>query len=131
MKKVLFALSVIGLTAMVSCKKDESKVEEVTTTEVNSPTEEAPVVEQTTETTVAVPKFSNDEVQKLANEYADYYAQVLAATKAGDATKIKELQTKGAEWATKTQALAAKMTPDDAKKWAEFAQALATAQTGK
>ena len=131
MKKVLFALSVVGLTTMVSCKKDEVKVEteSVDTTAVDT---EAPVVEETkTTTTVEVPTFSNDEVQKFASDYAKYTEDVIAAAKSNDAAKVAELQTKASEWATKSQAAVAKMTPEDAKKWSEFATALANAQAAK
>lgn len=131
MKKVLFALSVVGLTTMVSCKKDEVKVEteSVDTTAVETA---APVVEETkTTTTVEVPTFSNDEVQKFASDYAKYTEDVIAAAKSNDAAKVAELQTKASEWATKSQAALAKMTPEDAKKWSEFATALANAQAAK
>ena len=131
MKKVLFALSVVGLTTMVSCKKDEVKVEteSVDTTAVETA---APVVEETkTTTTVEVPTFSNDEVQKFASDYAKYTEDVIAAAKSNDAAKVAELQTKASEWATKSQAAVAKMTPEDAKKWSEFATALANAQAAK
>lgn len=131
MKKVLFALTVVGLTTMVSCKKDEVKVEteSVDTTAVETA---APVVEETkTTTTVEVPTFSNDEVQKFASDYAKYTEDVIAAAKSNDVAKVAELQTKASEWATKSQAALAKMTPEDAKKWSEFATALANAQAGK
>lgn len=131
MKKVLFALTVVGLTTMVSCKKDEVKVEteSVDTTAVETA---APVVEETkTTTTVEVPTFSNDEVQKFASDYAKYTEDVIAAAKSNDAAKVAELQTKASEWATKSQVALAKMTPEDAKKWSEFATALANAQAAK
>lgn len=124
-------LSVVGLTTMVSCKKDEVKVEteSVDTTAVETA---APVVEETkTTTTVEVPTFSNDEVQKFASDYAKYTEDVIAAAKSNDAAKVTELQAKASEWATKSKAALAKMTPEDAKKWGEFATALANAQAAK
>ena len=131
MKKVLFALSVVGLTTMVSCKKDEVKVETETVDSTAVETA-APVVEETTTTTtVEVPTFSNDEVQKFASDYAKYTEDVIAAAKSNDAAKVAELQAKASEWATKSQAALAKMTPEDAKKWSEFATALANAQAAK
>lgn len=131
MKKVLFALSLVSLTAMVSCKKEEVKVE-ATTIDSTAVTTEAPVVEETTTTTsVTVPTFSNDEVQKFATDYAKYTEDVMAATKSNDAAKITELQAKAAEWASKSQAVTAKMTPEDAKKWGEFVTSLANAQAAK
>ena len=131
MKKVLFALSLVGLTAMVSCKKEEVKVE-ATTVDSTATKTDAPV-ETTTETTtsVTVPTFSNDEVQKFASDYAKYTEDVMAAAKSNDAAKITELQAKATEWATKSQAVMAKMTPEDAKKWGEFVTSLANAQTAK
>jgi hypothetical protein len=131
MKKVLFALSLVGLTAMVSCKIEEVKVE-ATTVDSTATKTDAPV-ETTTETTtsVTVPTFSNDEVQKFASDYAKYTEDVMAAAKSNDAAKITELQAKATEWATKSQAVMAKMTPEDAKKWGEFVTSLANAQTAK
>lgn len=130
MKKLLFGLSILGMVAMVSCKDAETKTEEATETEATG-TEETTVTEtETADATsaVEVPKFSNEEVQKFADDYAAYYADVIAVTKSGDAAKIAELQTKATEWATKTQSVMTKMSPDDAKKWGEFATALATSQ---
>jgi len=128
MKKVLFALSVVGLTAMVSCKKEEVKVETETVDSTAVPTE-APVVEETeTTTTIEVPTFSNDELQKFASDYAKYTEDVIKAGQDKDAAKVAELQAKATEWTSKAQAAAAKMTPEDAKKWADFATALANAQ---
>ena len=129
MKKVLFALSVVGLTAMVSCKKEEVKVETETKDTTAVTETEAPVVEETkTTTTVEVPTFSNNEVQKLASDYAKYTEDVIKAGQDKDAAKVAELQAKATEWTSKAQAAAAKMTPEDAKKWADFATAIANAQ---
>ncbi|MFC6097152.1 hypothetical protein ACFPVY_10905 [Flavobacterium qiangtangense] len=130
MRKVLFGLSVIGMTAMVSCKKEEVKTEETPATEVTA-TEETPATEtpaETTTATVEVPKFSTPEMQKFADEYAAYSTEAMAAAKSGDAAKITALQAKGTEWATKTTAAMSKMTPEDAQKWSTFATALAQEQ---
>jgi len=130
MKKVLFGLSVIGMTAMVSCKKEEAKTEDAPATEVTA-TEETPATETpavTTTTTVEVPKFSTPEMQKFADEYAAYTAEAIAVSKSGDAAKITALQAKAQEWATKTTAAMSKMTPEDAQKWSTFATALAQEQ---
>ncbi len=97
-------------------------------------TEEAPATETKTETAAPaeatassdVPKFSSPEVQQLANEYGTFMKESYEAAKSGNAAKVQELQAKATEWATKTQAAAAKMTPEDAKLWGEYAQKLAT-----
>jgi hypothetical protein len=132
MKKVLFALSLVALTAMVSCKDKEKVETETTTVDTTATKTDAPVVEETTTTTsVTVPTFSNDEVQKFANDYAKYTEDVMAAAKSNDAEKIKDLQAKATEWATKSQAAMSKMTPEDVKKWGEFTTSLAKTQAAK
>ncbi|HEX8574813.1 MAG TPA: hypothetical protein VF677_00820 [Flavobacterium sp.] len=132
MKKVLFALSLVALTAMVSCKDKEKVETETTTVDTTATKTDAPVVEETTTTTsVTVPTFSNDETQKFANDYAKFMEDYMAAAKSNDAEKIKELQAKATEWATKSQGAMSKMTPEDAKKWSEFATSLANAQAAK
>ncbi|CEN38072.1 conserved exported hypothetical protein [Capnocytophaga canimorsus] len=52
---------------------------------------------------VEVPKFKSPEVQKFADEYANYYKEVSEAVKSGSAEKVQQLQTKATEWATKSQ----------------------------
>lgn len=128
MKKVLFALSIVGLTAMVSCKKEEVKVETESVDTSTSATD-APVVEETTTTTtVEVPKFSTNELQTFASDYAKYSEDVIKASQDNDASKLADLQGKAGEWSAKAKEAAAKMTPEDAQKWADFSKALADAQ---
>ena len=73
-----------------------------------------------------VPKFSNEEVQKFAEEYAAYYKEVFEANKAKDAAKLAELGQKGQDLAKSAQEKLTKMTPEDAKLWADWAQKIAT-----
>ncbi|MFJ1354120.1 hypothetical protein ACILDV_08425 [Capnocytophaga canimorsus] len=69
---------------------------------------------------VEVPKFKSPEVQKFADEYANYYKEVSEAVKSGSAEKVQQLQTKATEWATKSQEYLSKMTAEDAKTWSEW-----------
>ena len=69
-----------------------------------------------------VPRFSNQEVQKFAEEYAAYNKEVIEAYKAKDAAKVAELGQKGLDLAKSAQEKMTKMSAEDAKKWDEWAQ---------
>ena len=73
-----------------------------------------------------VPRFSNQEVQKFAEEYARYYKEILKAVKEKDAVKIAELGQKGQDLAKSAQEKMTKMSAEDAKVWGEWAQKIAT-----
>ena len=120
MKKLVFALGAVVMLSMVSCGKKET------------PAEQPAAEEKAAEGDVAgafadVPKFSNEETQKFAEEYAAYYKEVLEASKAKDAAKLAELGQKGQELAKTAQEKMTKMSAEDAKVWAEWAQKIAAA----
>ena len=73
-----------------------------------------------------VPRFSNQEVQKFAEEYAQYYKEILKAVKEKDAVKIAELGQKGQDLAKSAQEKMIKMSAEDAEVWGEWAQKIAT-----
>lgn len=131
MKKVFLTLTVIGLVTLTSCKSEEKKVEDATENATEEVTEEAAeaaeAIDNTAAAVSAVPQFSNAEVQQFADDYAKYYAEVKTAMTSGDQTKIMELQKKSVEWAQKAQEFTQKMTPEDAKKWADWSQKIAAA----
>ena len=136
MKKLVFALGAVAMLSMVSCGKKETPAEKPATEEAaaDSTAQEAaqPAAEEkAAEGDVAgafadVPKFSNEEVQKFAEEYAAYYKEVLEAAKAKDAAKSAELAQKAQDLAKSAQEKMTKMTPEDAKVWGEWAQKIAT-----
>ena len=133
MKKLVFALGAVAMLSMVSCGKKETPAEKPATETADSTAQEAaqPAVEEKAAEGVAgalseVPKFSNEETQKFAEEYAAYYKEVLEASKAKDAAKIAELGQKGQDLAKSAQEKMTKMTPEDAKVWGEWAQKIAT-----
>ena len=135
MKKLVFALGAVAMLSMVSCGKKETPAEKPATEEAaaDSTAQEAaqPAAEEKAAEGVAgalseVPKFSNEETQKFAEEYAAYYKEVLEASKAKDAAKIAELGQKGQDLAKSAQEKMTKMTPEDAKVWGEWAQKIAT-----
>ena len=133
MKKLVFALGAVAMLSMVSCGKKETPAEKPATEEAAKEGEatEQPAAEEKAAEGVAgalseVPKFSNEETQKFAEEYAAYYKEVLEASKAKDAAKVAELGQKGQDLAKSAQEKMTKMTPEDAKLWADWAQKIAT-----
>ena len=133
MRKLVFALGAVAMLSMVSCGKKETPAEKPATEESAKEGEatEQPAAEEKAAEGVAnafadVPKFSNEEVQKFAEEYAAYYKEVFEANKAKDAAKLAELGQKGVDFAKSAQEKLTKMTPEDAKLWADWAQKIAT-----
>ena len=132
MKKLVFALGAVAMLSMVSCGKKETPAEKPATEEAKEgEATEQPAAEEKAAEGVAgalseVPKFSNEEVQKFAEEYAAYYKEVLEASKAKDAAKVAELGQKGQDLAKSAQEKMTKMSAEDAKVWGEWAQKIAT-----
>ena len=134
MRKLVFALGAVAMLSMVSCGKKETPAEQPATEETakgGEATEQPVAEEKAAEGDVAgafadVPKFSNEEVQKFAEEYAAYYKEVFEAYKAKDAAKSAELAQKAQDLAKSAQEKMTKMTPEDAKLWADWAQKIAT-----
>jgi hypothetical protein len=126
MKKLFAVLALVGV--MTSCKdkkKEEKKPEETTTTTPPS-TETTPPAETTPTASVpGVPTFSDPEVQKFANEYGAFMAEYKNGMK--DPAKMAELSKTMQEWSGKAQKIGMKLasTPDEAKKWADWAMAMA------
>ncbi len=133
MKKLVFALGAVAMLSMVSCGKKETQAEKPAAEAADSTAQEAaqPAAEEKAAEGVAgalseVPKFSNEETQKFAEEYAAYYKEVLEAAKAKDAAKSAELAQKAQDLAKSAQEKMTKMTPEDAKAWGEWAQKITT-----
>lgn len=129
MKKTIFILGAFVALSLASCKKEEAKTPEAATTE-KAAEKVTDVVESSD-----VPKFSDPEITKFAEEYNTYVKEMMAASKAQDATKIQELSAKAQEWATKSQTAMAKMTTEDQKLWTDYytklAQDMTNAAMGK
>ena len=135
MRKLVFALGAVAMLSMVSCGKKETPAEKPATEEAAKEGEateqpaaegEKPAEGEAAGALSEVPKFSNEEVQKFAEEYAAYYKEVLDAYKAKDAAKSAELAKKAQDLAKSAQEKMTKMTPEDAKVWGEWAQKIAT-----
>ena len=134
MKKLVFALGAVAMLSMVSCGKKETQAEkpaaeaaaDSTAQEAAQPAAEEKAAEGVAGALSEVPKFSNEETQKFAEEYAAYYKEVLEAAKAKDAAKSAELAQKAQDLAKSAQEKMTKMTPEDAKAWGEWAQKITT-----
>ena len=134
MRKLVFALGAVAMLSMVSCGKKETPAEkpateaaaDSTAQETSEPAAEEKAAEGVAGALSEVPKFSNEETQKFAEEYAAYYKEVLEAAKAKDAAKSAELAQKAQDLAKSAQEKMTKMTPEDAKVWGEWAQKIAT-----
>ena len=134
MRKLVFALGAVAMLSMVSCGKKETPAEkpaaeaaaDSTAQEAAQPAAEEKAAEGVAGALSEVPKFSNEETQKFAEEYAAYYKEVLEAAKAKDAAKSAELAQKAQDLAKSAQEKMTKMTPEDVKVWGEWAQKIAT-----
>ena len=135
MKKLVFALGAVAMLSMVSCGKKENPAEKPATEEAAKEGEateqpaaegEKPAEGEAAGALSEVPKFSNEETQKFAEEYAAYYKEVLEAAKAKDAAKSAELAQKAQDLAKSAQEKMTKMSAEDAKAWADWAQKLTT-----
>ena len=134
MKKLVFALGAVAMLSMVSCGKKETPAEkpaaeaaaDSTAQEAAQPAAEEKAAEGVAGVLSEVPKFSNEETQKFAEEYDAYYKEVLEAAKAKDAAKSAELAQKAQDLAKSAQEKMTKMTPEDAKAWGEWAQKITT-----
>ena len=116
MKKMLLVLLTLGV--IFSCgKKEEPKADDAAT-ETQTETTAEPAKEDAAATEGAT--FKDAEVQKYVDDYKAFIKEMSDAVAAKDAAKMQELTTKGSEWATKSQEIAAKLTdPEEAKKFGE------------
>lgn len=133
MKKLVFALGAVAMLSMVSCGKKEAKTESVVEAVADSTAQEAPQPaaegEKAVEGVAAlseIPKFSNEEIQKIAGEFAAFQKEFIEAAKAKDDAKITELTQKAQELDKSTKEKLDKMSDEDKKLWTEWAQKIAT-----
>ncbi len=126
MKKFLAILAIVGV--MVSCK--DNKKEEPTTTDPTTTTTDAPTTtdEPTTTTTDAgstttsedVPKFSDPDVQKMANDYAAFMSEYKAGM--NDPQKLVGLTKRMQDWSSKLSEISTKLAskPEEAMAWSDW-----------
>ncbi|MBS1761074.1 MAG: hypothetical protein JST23_13230 [Bacteroidetes bacterium] len=129
MKKLFTVLAMASV--MISC---DSKKKESTPGEDKSATTVAPPAAPPSTPASDVPKFSDPEVQKAANDYAAFMAEYIAAKK--DPAKLTAMQKDMGEWMDKSEQIHSGLAqkPDEATAWANWAMKLldeATAEAPK
>lgn len=117
MKKLLLLFTIVGLIAFVGCKNKAPKSQDKQDVKQEVKDEVKEVVKD-----AGIPKFSSPEVTKGVKEWKNFMDEYIKAYEKKDSKKIQELANKQQEWTQKTQEWASKMTPEDAKKWSDFAQ---------
>ncbi|MCY0967630.1 hypothetical protein [Chryseobacterium wangxinyae] len=132
MKKTILMLGAASLIGVTACKKNEIFGTETSKKESSVASEEktSPGSGVTVDG-VEVPKFSNQEVQQFATEYAHIVSEMSAASRSGDVAKSQELTAKAQEWTTKNASWSSNMTPDDSKLWTDFLTKLSAAEREK
>jgi hypothetical protein len=124
MKKLFAVLALVAV--MTSCKdkkKDDKKMEETTTTSSTTEPSKTPPVDAPVEVT-GVPKFSDPEVQKFANDYGAFMMQYKAGM--SDPAKMTELSNKMQEWSKRSTEIGMKLAskPEEAQAWAMWISGL-------
>ena len=137
---MFLAIAVIGMIATTSCKKGDQEsvtnaVEQTTNDAVENAESTLDAVNEAAtnaaEGTIDIPQFSNEDVQKFASEYANYYSELMAAAKSGDANKLNDLMKQGVDWTKKASEFTQKMTPEDSQKWIDWTNKLKAMANGE
>ncbi len=128
MKKLVLAVTVLGLFAFSACKSEKEKVvDNVNSAQstIEETTDKA--VEQTQETAkdmskvlAELPTFASPEASTFAKKYTDYVSELQAVAASGDQAKLNELTAKAVEFQKEMQGITQKLSADDAKKLSDF-----------
>jgi len=130
MKKIILMLGAVALLCITACQKETSGT--AGSEKGNAAASEEKIVNSGVIIDgVAIPKFSNPEVQQFATEYATMVSQMAAAAKSDDVAKIEELKAKSQEWTAAHGEWSSKMTPQDSKLWTYFITELSQAERKK
>lgn len=131
MKKLILAITLIGIVSITSCKEGEKKVEastEQTVSDVQDQIEtsqDALVNLQTASKVAAdIPQFSTGELQEFAQSYSAYFQELVQAAEKGDSIKLQELTTEGLNWSKEASKWTQEMTEEDAQKWIKWSSRL-------
>lgn len=112
-------LALISLLAVACKDKKEDKKEEPTTAPTTTPTTTEPTT-TTTPPATDVPKFSDPEVQKFANDYAAFINEYKAGM--NDPAKLADLTQKLQDWSKKSTDIGVKLAskPEEAAAWSNW-----------
>jgi len=129
MKKLVLAVTVLGVFAFSSCKSEKEKVvDNVNETQATIQETADKAVESTQQTAqdlaAALPTFANADAAGFAQKYSDYVAELKAVAAKGDQAALTELTQKAVGYEKELQEITAKLSADDAKKLNDFVNEL-------
>lgn len=128
MKKIIAVLCVAG--SLAAC--NDSKTHQTTPDKKDTVKTETPAPDSTPKITLApttavagAPAFADPEVQKLADEYAEFVREARSA--AGDPVRTAEYTAKAQDWAMRMAPVMQKIKskPEEMKKWSAYMNRLA------
>lgn len=138
MKNITLALTFVSILSMYACtdKKNEivnntdSAIEDINTDATNRMEEEQNLIEAA-KIADDIPQFSSEENQKFAEEYAQYFNEIMTASSNNETEQLHKLMNEGVEWSKKVQNQIKKMTAEDQQKWTEWSSKLRSAAAGE
>lgn len=131
MKKLIVAMTFIGIVSITSCKENEEKVVTKTEQTIEKIKKQAEVIqsiegnlETASKTAADIPQFSTGELQEFAQNYADYFDKIAEAQKEKDKEKLEDLLSESLNWSKKAAKWTQEMTEEDAQKWIKWSSRL-------
>lgn len=131
MNKLRVTWTLIGFFIFTSCKKDETIVQETTLHPLDSIQESVDEINEVesnfqsaSKIAADIPQFSNEELQEFAQEYGNYFEEIVEADKERDNEKLQQLTLEGMEWSRKASEWTLKMNEEDAQKWTNWSSRL-------
>ena len=131
MKKLILAVTVLGLVSFTSCRENEKKVvraTEKTMKDIHYQIESGQNVDDNlataSKTATEIPQFSTGELQEFAQSYAKYFEEIAIAQSEKDEEKLEKLLAEGLDWSKKVANWTQKMTEEDAQKWIRWSSRL-------
>lgn len=138
MNKIAIGLLAFCLIGFTSCKDKDQPIDEVKQEIKDSNDAEIDELDQELdedykqqmEAAKKIPNFSDPVIQEFAQNYADYYKEIVDADNKGDDEQLRLLLGEGVEWANKAEEMTQKMNTEDKQKWLEWSSLLQTLASG-
>lgn len=138
MNKIAIGLLAFCLIGFTSCKDKDQPIDEVKQEIKDSNGAEIDELDQELdedykqqmEAAKKIPDFSDPVIQEFAQNYADYFKEIVDADNKGDDEQLRLLLGEGVEWANKAEEMTQKMNTEDKQKWLEWSSLLQTLASG-
>lgn len=138
MNKIAIGLLAFCLIGFTSCKDKDQPIDEVKQEIKDSNDAEIDELDQELdedykqqmEAAKKIPDFSDPVIQEFAQNYADYFKEIVDADNKGDDEQLRLLLGEGVEWANKAEEMTQKMNTEDKQKWLEWSSLLQTLASG-